>query len=87
MNQNKHAEQNIEIDGATVFDFAIFYGNLFYCVCYFFTFLLLSFKIKIILLVGMHLRTCKCHYAICFHSVVVIMFALHAKGPQFEAGC
>ena len=30
-NQNKHTEQNIQIDGTTVFDFAVFYVNLFYC--------------------------------------------------------
>jgi len=30
LNQNKHTEQNTQIDGATVFDFAIFYVNLFY---------------------------------------------------------
>ena len=29
----------------------------------------------------MHLRTCKSHYAIRFHSVVVITFASHAKAP------
>jgi len=48
--ESEQTEQNKYIDGATVFDFAILYVNLFYCMCYFFTFLLLSFKIKIVIL-------------------------------------
>jgi len=30
--ESEHTEQNIQIDGGTIFNFAIFYANLFYCV-------------------------------------------------------
>jgi len=37
-------------------------------------------------LLGVHLRTCKCHCAVRLGSVVVITFASHVKGPQCEPG-
>jgi len=37
----KNIEQNIQIDGAIVFNFAIFHVNLFYCVIFYIPFIIL----------------------------------------------
>jgi len=36
-----HVEQNIQNNSATVFNFAIFYANLFYCVIFYIPFIIL----------------------------------------------